>query len=99
VIDGNVESVTARYLALPVAPRDAKPEIAAALASAMPARPGDFAQALMDLGATVCTPRQASCLVCPLRPGCLAARGDPLVYPVKAEKAARPTRHGHAFVL
>ena len=99
VIDGNVERVMARYLALPVAPRDAKPEIAAALSAAMPARSGDFAQALMDLGSTICTPRQASCLVCPLRPGCLAAREEPLAYPVKAEKAARPTRHGHAFVL
>ena len=99
VIDGNVERVMARFLALQVPVREAKDTIAAALLAAMPARPGDFAQALMDLGATICTPRQASCLLCPLQAGCLAAAGDPLAYPVKAEKAARPTRHGHAFVL
>jgi A/G-specific adenine glycosylase len=99
VIDGNVERVMARYLALEVPPRDAKAGIAAALSAAMPARPGDFAQALMDLGAMVCTPRQASCMLCPLQPCCLAARENPLTFPVKPEKAVRPTRHGHAFVL
>ena len=65
----------------------------------VPGRAGDFAQALMDLGATVCAPRQANCLICPLSDGCEGRRRDPLAYPVKVEKAERPTRYGHAFVM
>lgn len=99
VIDGNVERVMARYLALEVPVRAAKPQIAEALSLAMPARAGDFAQALMDLGATICAPRATLCMLCPLRPGCIGTRGDPLAYPVKAEKPVRPTRYGHAFVM
>src|SRR5690606_4330588 len=66
VVDGNVERVLARYLALPVPVRDAKPEIRAAVQASVPSRAGDFAQALMDLGATICTPRVALCALCPL---------------------------------
>jgi A/G-specific adenine glycosylase len=99
VIDGNVDRVLARYLAIEVPVREAKPRIAAALAEAMPARPGDFAQALMDLGATICAPRAAMCMLCPLQPDCAGTRADPLAFPVKAEKPERPTRYGHAFVL
>ena len=65
----------------------------------MPARAGDFAQALMDLGATICAPRAVSCLVCPLNEGCAGRRLDPLDYPVKVEKADRPNRYGHAFIM
>jgi len=65
----------------------------------MPDRAGDFAQALMDLGATVCAPRAASCMLCPLHEGCAGTREDPLAYPLKAEKKPRPTRYGHAFVM
>lgn len=99
VVDGNVERVLARYLALGVPVRDAKPLIRAAVQAAMPRRAGDFAQALMDLGATICAPRAALCMLCPLQPGCAGARGAPLAFPVKPAKPERPTRYGHAFVL
>ena len=99
VVDGNVDRVLARYLALPVPVRDAKDEIRATVQAAVPARAGDFAQALMDLGATICAPRIANCLICPLSDGCEGRRLDPLAYPVKVEKAERPNRYGHAFVM
>jgi A/G-specific adenine glycosylase len=100
VVDGNVDRVVARYLALAVPVRDAKDAIRATVQAAVPARAGDFAQALMDLGATICTPKAALCMLCPLQPGCRgAATGTPLAFPVKAEKPERPTRHGHAFVI
>jgi len=99
VVDGNVDRVLARYLALDVPVRDEKELIRATVQAVVPERAGDFAQALMDLGATICAPRQASCLLCPLEPGCAGARLNPLNYPVKAEKAERPTRYGHAFVM
>ena len=70
VVDGNVDRVLARYLALDVPVRDAKDLIRATVQAAVPPRAGDFAQALMDLGATICAPRAVSCLVCPLQPGC-----------------------------
>jgi A/G-specific adenine glycosylase len=99
VVDGNVDRVLARYLALEVPVRDAKDLIRATVQAAVPARAGDFAQAMMDLGATICAPRAVSCLVCPLQPGCAGTKFDPLAYPVKAEKPERPTRYGHAFVM
>ena len=99
VVDGNVDRVLARYLALDVPVREEKDLIRGTVQAAVPARSGDFAQALMDLGATICAPRQASCLLCPLEPGCAGARLNPLHFPVKAEKAERPTRYGHAFVM
>lgn len=100
VLDGNLDRVLARYYALPVPVRDAKEQLRAALQVAVPHRAGDFAQAMMDLGATICAPRNASCLICPLQPGCMAAReGNPLLYPIKPAKAERPVRKGHAFVM
>ncbi|WP_421760706.1 A/G-specific adenine glycosylase [Devosia sp.] len=99
VVDGNVDRVVARYLALPVPVRDAKDMVRATVQEAVPARAGDFAQALMDLGATICAPRAALCMLCPLQPGCVGTKADPLHYPVKAAKADRPTRYGHAFVM
>lgn len=99
VVDGNVDRVLARYLALGVPVREEKDLIRATVQAAVPARAGDFAQALMDLGATICAPRQASCLLCPLEPGCAGGKLNPLNYPVKAEKAERPIRYGHAFVM
>jgi A/G-specific adenine glycosylase len=89
----------ARYLALEVPVKAAKFRIHATLAATVPAAAGDFAQALMDLGATLCAPRATACMLCPLRPGCAGARLDPLDYPVKVEKAERPRRYGHAFVM
>ncbi len=100
VLDGNLDRVLARYYALPVPVREAKEQLRAALQIAVPERAGDFAQAMMDLGATICAPRNASCLICPIQPRCVAARqGNPLAYPIKPEKAERPVRRGHAYVM
>ncbi len=100
VLDGNLDRVLARYYALDVPVREAKEPLRAALQASVPARAGDFAQAMMDLGATICAPRNASCLICPLQPDCVAAnQGNPLAYPVKPVKAERPVRKGHAFVM
>nr|WP_210338869.1 A/G-specific adenine glycosylase [Devosia sp. WQ 349K1] len=100
VLDGNLDRVLARYYALDIPVRDAKPELRSALQLAVPSRAGDFAQAMMDLGATICAPRTASCLICPLHDGCEARQeGQPLAYPVKPVKAEKPVRKGHAFVM
>jgi A/G-specific adenine glycosylase len=101
VVDGNVERVIARLCALPHAVKKSKPlikRIAAALAS--PDRPGDYAQAIMDLGATICTPRSPSCETCPWQHACTAfAVGDVERYPVKSEKVDRPVRYGVGFAV
>jgi A/G-specific adenine glycosylase len=100
VLDGNLDRVLARYYALDVPVREAKEELRGALQIAVPERAGDFAQAMMDLGATICAPRAVSCLVCPLHDGCEARReGEPTRYPVKPAKAERPVRRGHTFVM
>ncbi len=104
-IDGNVERVAARAFAIERALPAAKPDIAAAAAAlgAQPAaiaRPSDFAQALFDLGATVCTPTSPACGVCPWLGACAGQRaGTAELLPRKAAKAARPPRHGVAFWL
>ncbi len=100
VVDGNVERVTTRLEAIETPLPAAKPLVRAAVARWVPAdRPGDFAQAMMDLGATVCTPRRPNCMLCPLREGCRAlASGDPARLPLKAAKPERPLRRGAAFV-
>ncbi len=101
VVDGNVERVMSRLYAVETPLPPARPELArVASGLATDERPGDWAQALMDLGATVCTPRSPRCLVCPLTPDCTAyAGGAPETYPRKAAKAERPHRHGYAYVL
>lgn len=100
VLDGNLDRVLARYYALPVPVREAKDELRAALQASVPTRSGDFAQAMMDLGATICAPRTALCMLCPISPGCLATRSaDPTRYPIKPLKAERPVRKGHAYVM
>lgn len=100
VLDGNLDRVLARYYALAVPVREAKDELRAALQASVPERAGDFAQAMMDLGATICAPRAAACMLCPIQPGCIATRsGDPAIYPVKPTKAERPVRKGHAYVM
>src|SRR5690606_28491520 len=85
VVDGNVERVVTRLFAIASPPPPAKAHIRALVAQQVPAsRPGDFAQAMMDLGAAICTPRRPSCMVCPLRDDCAAIRaGDPEFYPVR----------------
>ncbi|KKC41315.1 adenine glycosylase [Devosia epidermidihirudinis] len=100
VLDGNLDRVLARYYALPVPVREAKDELRAALQASVPQRAGDFAQAMMDLGATICAPRTALCMLCPIQRGCIATEaGDPTVYPIKPTKAERPVRKGHAYVM
>ncbi len=100
VMDGNVERVMARLFEIRTPLPQAKPEIRSALDGLVPAeRPGDFAQAMMDLGATICTPKRPRCMLCPLRHDCRAIlNGDPELLPVKAAKADRPLRRGAAFV-
>ena len=100
VVDGNVERVVARLFNIEAPLPKAKAEIKVAAATLTPAeRPGDFAQAMMDLGATICTPKKPACLACPLRDLCAGRQaGDPARLPRKAPKAPKPTRYGAAFV-
>ena len=99
VVDANVERVVARLFALDEPLPQARKAIRSHADAITPgARAGDFAQAMMDLGATVCTPRDPRCLLCPLSGQCAArADGDPARYPVKAAKKAKPERRGAAF--
>ncbi|MDB5569676.1 MAG: A/G-specific adenine glycosylase [Hyphomicrobiales bacterium] len=101
VVDGNVERVTTRLLAICEPMPKAKPLVRAAADAMTPhARAGDFAQASMDLGATICTPRKPACALCPLTELCEArARGEQELYPVKAPKAERPSRAGAIFYV
>ena len=91
-VDGNIARILARLLALETPLEKARATIAAAAASLVPPhRPGDFAQALMDLGATICRPRKPNCAACPLEAGCAAARsGAPEGFPRRAAKKPRP---------
>nr|WP_304363725.1 A/G-specific adenine glycosylase [Jiella sp. LLJ827] len=100
VVDGNVERVITRLHAIDTPLPQAKRDIRERVAELTPnGRPGDFAQAMMDLGATICTPRKPACGICPVRDFCAAARtADPERFPVKAKKAAVPERRGAAFV-
>ncbi len=98
-VDGNVERVMARLHAVETPLPAAKAELRRhAAALAQPRRPGDVAQALMDLGATVCTPRKPACAICPLNSRCEGRRaGIAESLPRKAPKKARPHRYGVAF--
>ncbi len=101
VVDGNVERVVSRLFAVET-PLPAARATLRGLAGRItpPLRAGDFAQGMMDLGATICTPRRPACILCPLAGPCAArAGGDPARYPVKAAKTARPQRRGTAFWL
>lgn len=101
VVDANVERVVARLHAVK-APLPAARARIRALADAMtPSQgAGDFAQAMMDLGATICTPRKPDCGRCPVSGWCEARReGEPGLYPVKPPKTARPRRDGVAYWL
>ncbi len=100
VVDGNVERVVARLFAVTAPLPQARPELTRFAARLTPTkRPGDFAQAMMDLGATVCTPRGPACALCPLRSFCAGhAAGIAADLPRKVPRAARPTRRGVAYV-
>jgi len=101
VVDGNVERVMARLYAVETPLPDAKGELKALAARLVTAeRPGDWAQALMDLGATICRPRSPLCERCPLAAFCQArAGGEPGAYPRRSARAARPRRYGAVYVL
>ncbi|MBT9471232.1 MAG: A/G-specific adenine glycosylase [Pseudomonadota bacterium] len=101
VVDGNVERVMSRLFAVEEALPDGKTELKR-LAGALvrDERPGDWAQALMDLGATVCRPKSPLCDRCPVSEFCAGlAGGEPETYPRKAAKVARPHRNGVAYIL
>jgi A/G-specific adenine glycosylase len=101
VVDGNVERVVSRLFAVEEALPAARQKLYFLADQLTPAEAaGDFAQAVMDLGATICTPRSPACAICPLFEPCAARRrGDPERYPLKAAKAARPHRQGNAYWL
>ncbi|MFG1394322.1 A/G-specific adenine glycosylase [Xanthobacter agilis] len=99
-VDGNIERVVTRLHAVEEALPKAKPRIRALAAELVPPRrPGDHAQAMMDLGATICTPKSPACALCPFSAPCRArAEGTMLRYPVKTKKAAKPERAAIAFL-
>ena len=101
VVDGNVERVMARQFAVETPLPGARPELRRLAALFVTDhRPGDWAQALMDLGATICRPKSPLCDRCPIAFACRAlAGGEPARFPIKLKKAERPHRLGHVWVL
>jgi len=100
VMDGNVERVMARLHAVETPLPAAKPELKALAGALTPSeRPGDYAQGVMDLGATICTPTNPACGICPWVARCRArALGIAAALPRKAPKKAKPVRFGVAYV-
>ena len=101
VVDGNVERVMARVFEVMVPLPSSKKELSALAQELTPkVRPGDYAQAVMDLGATICTPRNPACGICPWIANCQArASGIAAELPRKAPKKAKPLRRGIAYVV
>jgi A/G-specific adenine glycosylase len=99
VVDGNVERVMARLGGIDTPLPEAKPALRALAAEIAPRRrAGDYAQALMELGQTVCTPRGPDCPICPWREACAARRtGNAETLPRRSPKPDRPLRRGVAF--
>ena len=100
VVDGNVERVMSRLFAVETPMPVAKPELTRLAQTLTPAtRPGDYAQAVMDLGATICTPRNPACGICPVDQFCKAReRGIQTDLPRKLPKTAKPTRQGTVWI-
>jgi A/G-specific adenine glycosylase len=100
-IDGNIERVIARRHAIERELPAAKTDIRRHAENLVPSRrPGDFTQALMDLGATICTPKKPACGICPWMADCAARlRGDAETFPRKAPKVEGKLRHGASFVV
>ncbi|MEO9971142.1 MAG: A/G-specific adenine glycosylase [Hyphomonadaceae bacterium] len=100
-VDGNVERVFARVLALSGPWDKAKASIRKQVTRLVPEdRPAEFAEALMDLGATICTPKRPNCLICPVSGFCEARKqGEAERYPVKQKKKKTPHRTGHVYLL
>ena len=100
-VDGNIERVVSRLFAVEEALPQAKPVIQQLAATLLAdSRAGDSAQALMDLGASICTPKKPACSLCPLNEDCIArGRGDQETFPRKAPKKSGELRRGAAFVV
>jgi A/G-specific adenine glycosylase len=100
-VDGNVERVVTRLFAVEEPLPASKPRVKELAASLLPPhRAGDFAQALMDLGATLCSPKRPACALCPWNESCAAnASGDQETFPRKAPKREGKLRRGAAFVV
>lgn len=101
VVDGNVERVMSRLRAIATPLPELKKVVGEVLQPLVPAsRPGDFAQALMDLGATICMPKNPACKRCPLESLCVAGRNNEAeLYPMRPARQAKPLRRGAAYVL
>ncbi len=100
VLDGNVERVMARLYDIHQPLPASKPILKEQAAELTPDhRPGDYAQAVMDLGATICTPKSPACGICPLRTPCRArVAGTQAELPLKTPKQPKPTRYGHVYI-
>ena len=100
-VDGNVDRVFARLMALKGEWKTEKTRLKSVVEGLVPEdRPAEFAEGLMDLGATICTPKSPNCLICPVRSFCKAqAEGAPERYPIKPKKTPKPHRVGHVYVL
>jgi A/G-specific adenine glycosylase len=101
VVDANVERIIARFGAIRTPLPAARNAIRSIVSDFVPdKRAGDFAQAMMDLGATICTPRKPNCSDCPIREGCSGfAAGKPEHFPIKPPKKPKPIRYGTTFWL
>ncbi len=100
VLDGNVERVMARMYDIHTPLPAAKPELMLRADALTPMeRPGDYAQAVMDLGATICSPKSPACGICPWRAPCAARlAGTAAELPKKTPKKAKPVRHGTVYL-
>ncbi|MET0879175.1 MAG: A/G-specific adenine glycosylase [Tardiphaga sp.] len=100
-VDGNIERVVSRLYVVEEPLPKSKPQIQALATTLLAAtRAGDSAQALMDLGSTICTPKKPACALCPINDDCAAReRGDQETFPRKAPKKAGTLRRGAAFVV
>ena len=100
VLDGNVERVLARLYDIHTPLPAAKPDLMARAQTLTPQiRPGDYAQAVMDLGATICSPKSPACGICPWRTPCKARQeGTAALLPRKSPKKAKPVRHGTVYL-
>jgi A/G-specific adenine glycosylase len=100
-VDGNIERVVSRLFAVEESLPQAKPRIQELAATLLgPSRAGDSAQALMDLGASICSPKKPACALCPFSDDCVARkRGDQETFPRKAPKKTGTLRRGAAFVV
>lgn len=101
VVDGNVERVMARYHAceeaLPKGKKTLK-SLAHIYTDGFLNRPGDYAQALMDIGATICTPKSPKCMLCPVQNSCKGfEQGNPTHYPIKANMKQKAVRYGFVY--